>query len=41
MGTLMLGAATQLSGSSRTGIGLLSLLFAAGYLLFRKAERAV
>lgn len=40
MGTLMLGAATQLSGSSRTGIGLLALLFAAGYLLFRKAECA-
>jgi Permeases of the major facilitator superfamily len=40
MGTLLLGAATQLSGTSRMGIGLLSLLFAAGYVLFRKAERA-
>lgn len=40
MGTLMLGAATQLSGTSRTGIGLLSILFLAGYVLFRKAEKA-
>lgn len=40
MGTLLLGAATQLSGTSRAGIGLLSVLFAAGYVLFRKAERA-
>lgn len=39
-GTLMLGAATQLSGTSRTGIGLLSVLFLAGYILFRKAEKA-
>lgn len=39
MGTLMLGAATQLSGTSRTGIGLLSILFLAGYVLFRRAER--
>lgn len=40
MGTFLLGAATQLSGSSRVGIGLLAILFAAGYILFRKAERA-
>ena len=40
MGTLMLGAATQLSGTSRTGIGLLSILFLAGYVLFRRAEKA-
>lgn len=40
MGTLMLGAATQLSGTSRTGIGLLSILFIIGYVLFRKAEKA-
>ena len=39
MGTLLLGAATQLSGTSRTGIGLLSILFIAGYMLFRKAEK--
>lgn len=40
MGTLMLGLATQLSGTSRTGIGLLSILFILGYVLFRRAEKA-
>lgn len=39
MGTLMLGLATQLSGTSRTGIGLLSVLFVLGYILFRRAEQ--
>lgn len=39
MGTLLLGMATQLFHTSRAGIGLLPVLFAAGYVLFRKAER--
>ena len=39
MGTLLLGMATQLFHTSRAGIGLLSVMFAAGYVLFRKAER--
>ena len=38
LGTLLVGAATQLFGTSRAGIGLLAVLFAAGYGFFRKAE---
>ncbi len=39
MGTLLVGAATQLFGTSRAGIGLLAVLFVVGYGFFRKAER--
>ena len=39
MGTLLVGAAAQLSGNSRVGIGLLAVLFLTGYVLFRRAER--
>ena len=39
VGTLLVGAATQISGSSRVGIGLLAGLFAVGYVCFRKMER--
>lgn len=38
MGTLLVGAATQLFGTSRAGIGLLAVLFSVGYGFFRKAE---
>ena len=39
MGTLMVGVASQVSGSSRTGVGLLAILFLIGFFLFRKAGR--
>lgn len=39
VGTLMVGAATQLSQSSRVGIGLLSVLFAVGYVCFVRMEK--
>lgn len=40
MGTMMVGVATQLSGSSRTGVGLLAVLFLIGFILFRKSEKS-
>lgn len=40
MGTMLVGAASQLSGSSRTGVGMLAILFLIGFVLFRKAEKA-
>lgn len=40
MGTMLVGAATQLSGSSRTGVGMLAILFLVGFLLFRKADKS-
>ena len=39
MGTLLVGVASQVSGSSRTGVGLLAILFLIGFFLFRKADR--
>lgn len=39
MGTLMVGVASQVSGSSRTGVGLLVILFLIGFFLFRKADK--
>ena len=39
MGTLMVGVASQVSGSSRTGVGLLALLFLIGFFLFQKADK--
>ncbi|MDE7057268.1 MAG: MFS transporter, partial [Lachnospiraceae bacterium] len=39
VGTLMVGAAAQLSGNSRVGIGLLSILFVLGYVCFVKMEK--
>lgn len=38
VGTLLVGAATQISGSSRVGIGLLVVIFGVGYVLFWKME---
>lgn len=40
MGTMMVGVATQLSGNSRTGVGLLAVLFLIGFILFRKSEKS-
>lgn len=39
MGTLLVGVASQVSGSSRTGVGLLAILFLIGFFLFRKADK--
>ncbi|HNX24424.1 MAG TPA: MFS transporter [Spirochaetota bacterium] len=39
MGPFLMGAATDISGNSRYGILCIILLFAAGWILFRKAER--
>lgn len=36
-GTTMMGISTQLSGSSKTGVALISLLFVAGFIIFRRA----
>lgn len=40
MGTMMVGVATQLSGNSRTGVGMLAVLFLVGFILFRKSEKS-
>lgn len=39
METMMVGVATQLSGSSRTGVGLLAVLFVVGLLFFRISDK--
>lgn len=39
IGTMMMGISTQISGSSKTGVFLLVLMFAAGFFLFRKADQ--
>ncbi|MDO4262379.1 MAG: MFS transporter [Eubacteriales bacterium] len=39
MGTMLVGAAAQISGDTRTGVGLLAVLFVVGLLLFRRADR--
>lgn len=36
-GTMLMGVTTQLSGSSKTGVAFISLMFVAGYLIFKKA----
>ncbi len=41
MGTMLMGISTQLFDTSRAGVAILAVMFAAGFLLFRKAvERA-
>ncbi|MDD6032034.1 MAG: MFS transporter [Oscillospiraceae bacterium] len=43
VGTMLMGISTQLSGSSRTGVIVMALMFVAGFLFFRiavKAEKA-
>lgn len=40
-GTLMMGISTQLSGSSKTGVAFISLMFVAGFIIFRKSARMV
>lgn len=39
IGTLLMGVSTQISGSSKTGVGLLILMFAIGYIMFQKAGK--
>lgn len=39
VGTMLMGLSTQISGSSKTGVGMLIFMFAAGYLLFQKAGK--
>lgn len=39
MGTMLVGVASQVSGSSRTGVGMLAVLFLVGFVLFRRAEQ--
>ena len=39
MGTMLMGISTQLSGSSRTGVGMLAVMFLMGFFLFGKTEK--
>ncbi|MEO3945150.1 MFS transporter [Gorillibacterium sp. CAU 1737] len=39
LGTAVMGLSSQLSGSSRTGVAVIVVMFAVGFILFRKAER--
>jgi len=39
MGTTVMGLSTQLSGSSRTGVAVIALMFAVGFALFRRADQ--
>lgn len=40
LGTMLMGVSTQLSGSSKTGVALLAVMFVVGYVLFCRAARA-
>lgn len=40
LGTMLMGVSTQLSGSSKTGVALLAVMFVVGYALFCRAARA-
>lgn len=40
-GTLMMGISTQLSGSSKTGVMFISLMFVVGFVIFRKSARMI
>lgn len=39
MGTMVMGVTTQLSGSSKTGVAMISLSFIIGFILFQKASK--
>lgn len=39
LGTMMMGISTQISGNSKVGVAMLSILFVAGLISFRKAEK--
>lgn len=39
LGTLVMGISTQISGSSKTGVFMLALLFAVGLVMFQKAVK--
>lgn len=38
-GTMLMGITTQISGNSRTGVALISVMFIIGYIIFRKAAK--
>ncbi|MBQ4051790.1 MAG: MFS transporter, partial [Oscillospiraceae bacterium] len=38
-GTMLMGISTQLSGTSRTGVILIAVMFVVGWILFRAAVR--
>ena len=38
-GTLLMGITTQISGSSKTGVAFISLMFVVGYFIFKKATK--
>lgn len=40
MGTTLISVVTQLSGSQSMGVGALVIVFVAGYLVFRVADRS-
>ena len=39
MGTMLMGISTQLSGSSKTGVFMLALMFVVGLIAFRKTTK--
>ena len=39
VGTLLMGISTQIFNTSRAGVALLALMFAAGFILFRMAVK--
>jgi len=38
-GTMLMGIATQISGSSKTGVALISVMFVIGFIIFQKADK--
>lgn len=38
-GTMLMGIATQVSGSSKTGVALISVMFVIGFIIFQKADK--
>lgn len=37
-GTMLMGIATQISGSSKTGVAVISIMFVIGFIIFQKAD---
>jgi len=40
-GTMLMGITTQVSGSSKTGVAFISLMFVIGYLIFNRASKII
>ncbi|MDF2678034.1 MAG: transporter [Bacillota bacterium] len=38
-GTMLMGIATQISGSSKTGVAVISIMFVIGFIIFQKADK--